>query len=266
MKSRFLLLTLIVVVIAGFEAFALFSKPKVAFKANVKETAVLNSETKPETITETVKTDLYTDLQKEENFVTEQEKSDLKLELIGTAIGNVKDPSAFIKDLESGKQGIYKLGSMIQQGKVVEIVMGRVTLDVLGREQILTISERGKAWAGTNNFEEPLIAFSGEQILVNKIGLLNKSGTIIKDLQKVKISPYYEAHKVAGLRVEGLGKDSIIASAGLRNKDVVTMVNSQKIDSYQKALQVFNKARGQDEIKVNVIRDGQPEMLSYKIR
>ncbi len=266
MKRKLLLLSLVIVVIACLEAFALFSKPKVAFKVNFKEPLALNSESIPETITETVKTDLNADLQKDANLVIEQQKTALNLELIATVIGNIKGPSAFIKDLESGKQGIYKLGSTIQQGKIVKIAKGIVTLNVLGKEQVLRMSERGKTWAGINDSEQPLIDFSGEQILVNKTGLFNKSGNIMKDLQKIKISPYFESHKIAGLRVEGLSQDSIIVSAGLRNKDIVTMVNSQKIDSYQKALQVFNKARGQDEIKVNVIRDGQPQMLSYKFR
>lgn len=266
MKSRFLLLTLTLLVIAALEAFTLFSKPKVAFKINLKDNIASNSEVNPEIMPEIEKTSLYTESPLEENSINAMETSDLKLELIGTAIGNLKDPSAFIKDLESGKQGIYKLGSTIRQGKVVKIAMGKVTLDILGREQVLTMRERGNAGTTGNDSEQSLISFSGDQILVNRVGLLNESGNIIKDLKKVKISPYYESHKIAGLRVEGLNQDSIIVSAGFRNKDVVTMVNSQKIDSYQKALQVFNKARGQEEIKINVIRDGQPQMLCYKFR
>ncbi|MCX5709080.1 MAG: PDZ domain-containing protein [Candidatus Omnitrophica bacterium] len=96
--------------------------------------------------------------------------------------------------------------------------------------------------------------------------LASESGKIIKDLRQVKVSPYYDSKKVAGMRVEGVAQDSILALAGIQNQDVVTMVNSQKIDSYQKALQVLAKARGQAELQVSVLRNGQPQLLSYKLQ
>lgn len=204
----------------------------------------------------------------EDKIAVEQEKTETayNLELIGTAIGNTKDPSAFIKDLDSGKQSIYKMGSRIREAKVVKIALGRVVLDINGQEQILTLSARGKAWAHLEDTGKALISFSGDQILVNRSGLASESGKILKDFKRVKVSPYYDSNSVAGLKVEGVAPDSIMAAAGIHDKDVVTMVNSQKIDSYQKALQVLNKARGQNEIKVSVLRDGQPQLLSYKLQ
>jgi type II secretory pathway component PulC len=103
-------------------------------------------------------------------------------------------------------------------------------------------------------------------MLVNKSRLASESWKVIKDLKQVKVSPYYDSKKVAGMRVEGVTEDNILASAGIHNQDVVTMVNSQKIDSYQKALQVLVKARSQAELKVSVLRDGQPQLLSYKFQ
>ena len=190
----------------------------------------------------------------------------LSLELIGTVMGNAKDPTAFIKDLESGKQGIYKLGSTVQEARVVKIAMGKVVFDLKGKEQVLTMGSKGKTLANLNETGQQFITFSGDQILVNKNGLASESGKIIKELTRVKVSPYFESSKVAGLKIEGISSDSIVAAAGIQNKDVVTMVNSQKIDSYQKALQVLNKAKSQAEIKVSVLRDGQPQLLCYKFQ
>ena len=259
MKRRILFLALVFMVIVGLEAVAMLSKPKVAFKVDPigDSSPALVSLTE-----ENQKRDLSP------LFLVENKGAELalNLELVGTAIGNLKDPSAFIKDLKSGRQGIYKLGSTVREAKVVKIAMGRVVLDVNGKEQTLTMNRKSSALTALSDSTLSLITVLGDQMIVNKGRLFSESGRILKDLKQVKVSPYYDAKKVAGLRVEGVAPDSIIAAAGIQNKDVVTMVNSQKIDSYQKALQVLNKAKGQAEIKVSVLRGGEPQLLCYKFQ
>jgi len=56
----------------------------------------------------------------------------LRLELVGTAACNTKDPIAFIKDLDTNKEGIYKAGNLINDARIVRIAKGIVELDVRG--------------------------------------------------------------------------------------------------------------------------------------
>jgi len=246
-------------VIVGLEAVAMLSRPKVALIKDGSFSAPVVGSLKQEP-------SLFVVQEITSTVESKNPELALNLELVGTAIGNLKDPSAFIKDLKSGRQGIYKLGSTVQEAKVVKIAMGRVVLDVNGREQILTIARKSTAAAELSDSALSLITVLGDQMTVNKNRLFSESGRILKDLKQVKVSPYYDAKKVAGLRVEGVAPDSIVAAAGIQDKDVVTMVNSQKIDSYQKALQVLNKARTQSEIKVSVLRGGEPQLLCYKFQ
>ncbi len=267
MKKRLLLLLLVIVVIAGLEVVALLSKPKVAFKNDTVGAGL----GKGDFSLKLGNVPFFTEVAKSRGLsptFEEQAKVEdvLRLELIGTAMGNGKDPTAFIKNLDSGKQGIYKLGSTIQEARVIKISMGKVVLDVQGKEQVLTMGSTSKTLAHLNEASQPLITVSGDQIMVNKSSLASESGKIIKELTHVRVSPYFESLKVAGLKLEGVTPGSIIAAAGIHNKDVVTMVNSQKIDSYQKALQVLNKAKGQTEINVSVLRDGQSQLLCYKVQ
>ena len=206
------------------------------------------------------------DLKLDENSNTDKELEPLSLELLGIAIGNIKDPIAFIKDLASDKQGIYRLGSVIREAKVTRITMGEVVLDRNGRKETLRLSKRAMAWAGMNKGNSAIISVSTDKITVSKNGLLNESGNILNTLRNIKVKPYYRAKEVMGMMLEGVPEDSIIAQAGIRNKDIIKTVNNQTIDSYQKALQVFNKARSQSEIKVSLLRDGQVKNLSYSIR
>ena len=192
-------------------------------------------------------------------------ESHLNLELLGTAIGSIKDPIAFIKDLESGKQGMFKLGNTVQEAKIIRIVKGEVVLERAGKHEVLRMSKRALAWSGSDAVSSPILSVNGDQVVLSRNGLMNEATDIINTVQSIRIKPYGETGKVTGLIVDNIPQDSIIAAAGIQNKDVVRTVNNQKIDSYQKALQVFAKVKNQKEIKVSVLRDGKLKQLSYRL-
>jgi type II secretion system protein C len=183
----------------------------------------------------------------------------LELELIGTALTNTKDPLAFIRDLKTDKQGIYKLGHFIRGAKLIEISRGKVVFEIRGRKEVLGLSK----WT---NPENPIIRPVGEnKIQVSKTGVLNEGVNIYDALRSVKIKPHYEADKVIGLMVDGIAKGSILEAAGIRNKDIINTVNNQRLESYQEALEVSRKLRNQSEIKISLFRDGAIRTLTYHI-
>lgn len=257
MYNKKALLILLAAGIIAVQGFVFLSKPKITLSKNCLFEDVLHKEQA------VMKHDEAT-LNNIAKVAVKQKVVSLDLELLGTAIGNVKDPIAFIKDLATEKQGIYRLGSKIKDGKVIKITMGEVVLDIDGRTETLQLSKRGKAWAKVQ--EDPaIISMSGDRIVVSKQGLMGQKGKILDSLKTVKIKPYFESKEVVGMKVEGLPEESLISAAGIRNNDIVKTVNNQKIDSYQKALQVFSKVKNQSEIQVCVLRDGQVKNLSYQL-
>lgn len=187
----------------------------------------------------------------------------LRLELVGTAVGNAKDPIAFIKDLDTNKQGIYKIGNMINDARVVRIAKGIVDLDVKGIPMTIEVKDY-KAQRSTTA-SGAIVAVQGDEIVMSRMELLRAAGSIISTAKKMKIEPYSQADEVLGMKVEGVDKGSLIEQAGIKDKDVLTSINNQKIDSYQKALQVFKKVRKSKEIKISLLREGQLKQLCYKI-
>ncbi len=186
----------------------------------------------------------------------------LRLELVGTAVGNEKDPIAFIKDLDTNKQGIYKTGSMINDARVVRIAKGIVDLDVAGIP--MSIEVRNRKVQNTATAGGSIVSVQGDEIVISRTELFKAAGSIITTAKKVKLQPYAQADQVLGMKVEGVDKGSVIEQAGIKDKDVVTAINNQKIDSYQKALQVFKKVRKSSEIKISLLREGKPKQLCYK--
>jgi len=260
MKKQVLLISVVITALGILEAAALITRPKVELRDGSLGLT-------PATIT------------RESSFSFEQsvsaastveeqvtEEARLNLELVGTAIGNIKDARAFIKDLETGKQGIYKVGNTIQQARITRIAMGEVALESNGKEEILRLSKQGKQWAHVSESDSPITFVSENLYAVNRKELMQETGNVLKTMQKVRVKPYLEKEAIAGLRVEGIPENSLIAAAGIRNSDVVTMINSQKIDSYPKALQVMSKMKGQKEIQISVLRNGQPQQIAYRIQ
>lgn len=258
-KNRELfLLSLLITMVATIEGQALLSKPKLTIGRQSLFEPFLRDDSRA---------DFYTQEAAPPEKKSEPAAPGPELELLGTAVGNTKDPIAFIKDLNTGKQGILRIGSIIGDARIIQITFGEVILDVNGKNVSLRLSKRAMSWAKPG--EEAIaaiISVSPGEVTVNRRGLRDKMGALMMDtLPKLKIRPYYEAGGVSGMIIEGITRDSIVAAAGIRNKDVVIAVNNQKIDSYQKALQVLRKVRNQSEIIVDLLRDGQAASLRYRI-
>ena len=256
-KGKVLFLSMLISAIVSFEGWAVFIHPKI-------QAPIFKPQSGQEQPQSTVsgKQDIAPQAADTESALQVTEK-DLQLELLGTAIGNTKDPIAFIKDLESSKQGIYRLGSEIKDAKVVKIVLGEVTLDRNGKQEILKMSKRARVWSGLD--DSIIVSKSHDAITVSRKGLISQAGRIMNMVPTLKIKPYYEGKNAAGLMVEGIGDDSLIKQAGIRNRDVIKTVNGQTINSYQQALQVAAKVKNQSEISVNILRDGKLQNLSYRI-
>lgn len=196
----------------------------------------------------------------------EQTADSLGLELLGTAFGSAKDPIAFIKDIRSGKQGIYRNGNILKGAKITQIKLGEVMLDMNGKPISLKLKRFARASTQKGKKAALVEMVSDSEILIDKEGLARQPDTVINALKEIKIKPYYKAEKIEGLIITGVTEDSIFAQAGLSDRDIITAVNNQKIDSYQRALQIFSKAKSQAEIRVNLQRNGESKNLFYRAR
>ncbi len=258
MTKRTIFLLLILISLLIVEGKVVFYKPAISFKNDLR----LND------ITGNIKTDAIAIDSAKPNQAFENtgiEEESYKLELLGTAIGSIKDPIAYIKDLEANKQEIYKLGSKIKKATVIKIVMGEVVLEKDGKTETLRLSKHAGALAKIEDKNSAILYLSDDKILVNRKLLSRKAANVFETFSSVKIKPYYESKEVSGMIVNGIPQNSIIASAGIKNKDIVTTVNGQKICNYQKALQILAKIKGQSEIKVSLLRNGQVKNLKYRI-
>lgn len=202
--------------------------------------------------------------QPDEERAVVQEGSTLELELLGTLV-NGRFPTAFIKDLKVNSTRLCRIGSVIQGATVVGIGKGEVTLTAGGKRHVLALSGArtdGSSWPKGTLIED----IRPGVMVVNTGELWREKRLILQELRQMKVRTQYDGRKPSGLRVEGIIEGGIITGAGLRNNDVIKEINEQKVDSYQKALQVFLKARSTREIRLNLVREGEVRQLSYRLQ
>lgn len=92
----------------------------------------------------------------------------------------------------------------------------------------------------------------------------------LKDLPKLqqdgRVVPHYKDNQYQGFKLVGVRPGSLYRAIGIRSGDVITAVNGNKIDSPNKALELFEQLKNSSNISVEIERRGQPKTLSYSIQ
>lgn len=92
----------------------------------------------------------------------------------------------------------------------------------------------------------------------------------LKDLPKLqqdgRVVPHYKDNQYQGFKLVGVRPGSLYRAIGIRSGDVITSVNGNKIDSPNKALELFEQLKNSSNIAVEIERRGQPKTLSYTIK
>lgn len=185
-------------------------------------------------------------------------KPQLNLKLLGTILGNT--PIAYIKDLVSDRQRVCEIGDIISGAKIVDIQLGKVILERDGEREILVLADTGES-ASTD-------ILSAEKV-INKKEILKEIGNdISKAMSLAKVVPNFDfvGGKFSGLKVEGIKKGSLVEFAGLRNGDIIKVVNGQELSTQQKSIQVFRKVRNQPQINIGLLRKNRLIKLRYNIK
>jgi len=93
-----------------------------------------------------------------------------------------------------------------------------------------------------------------------------KIGYVEDILTRAVIQPYTVNGQVQGLRITGLEKVRAAEVLGLKNGDIIRVVNGQQLTSLQKAFQVFQKAKSQPTISLELSRGGDTKTLTFDLQ
>jgi len=201
----------------------------------------------------------------------------LQLRLLGTVAGDPKISLAVIEDLTRKFQDVYKVGDSVQGAEIVRILEDKVALRRDGMEHVLSLcvgtAAAGKAGPAAPSRPEKTVpsaeavrVSSPSRFEINKRALLARIGGMEAILKKVKATEYKVNGKTEGLKLTGLNQVTMARFVGLREGDILQVVNGQELTSLPKAFQVFRKARKQSFVDLKILRRGEQVRLSYGIQ
>jgi general secretion pathway protein C len=200
-------------------------------------------------------------------------EEELGLALVGTVAGSPALSRAIIKNVETNALDSYKPGDSVADARIESIEEDIVVLRHEGQRKTLSLGSNPAAALDADN--GPTVQQGSVQTgqppevdtrPPSPITVGTKFKSIETVLKQAIIRPFAVAGEVQGLRIDGLEKIKGAENLGLKNGDVIRMVNGQHLTSKQKAYQVFKKARRKNAISVELVRDNQIRTLLFSLK
>jgi general secretion pathway protein C len=194
--------------------------------------------------------------------------------LLGTAVGSFRETFALVQKLSTKEERVFRLGDQVFDiGPLVAVKKEMAEIQAGGnRIKIMTPTAAVEA-EKTPTPQAPAGAPSG---LASQVGVgsyvvdqraLNAAlDNIGQAMTDARLLPSVKDGKVEGFRASEVKPAGVFGMVGIKNGDVLLRINDFPIDSPEKAIQSFVSLKGQNRVKLDLIRDGQPTTFTYDIR
>lgn len=196
------------------------------------------------------------------------------LTLLGTAVGSFRETYALIQRASTHEEQVFRLGEKVfDLGSLVavrkesaEILSGGRRIKILS--PTAAPEDTGKKPAQTPPVSgglNPQMVAPGSYI-IDQRALNAALDNIGKAMTDARLLPSSKDGKVQGFSVSEVKPAGIFGMVGIKNGDTLLSINDFSIDSPEKAIQSLASLKGQNRIKLDLIRDGQPTTFNYEIR
>jgi len=196
------------------------------------------------------------------------------LVLVGTVRGSFRETFALIRRTMPPEERVFRLGDQVfDRGPLVSVQKESVEILSGGkRVKLLTplatpsetpshpASPQAQTTAGGAT-QTGAGSFVIDQRVLN--AALDNIGQAMTD---ARLLPSVKDGRVEGFRVSEVKPSGVFAMVGIRNGDVLHKINDLPVDSPERAIQSLASLKGQNRIKLDLVRDGQPATFSYDIR
>ena len=194
------------------------------------------------------------------------------LVLVGTVQGSFRETFALIRRTTPPEERVFRLGDQVfDRGPLVSVQ--KESVDILSggkRVKLLTplatpsetpMSPSPSPQASGGTPQPGAGSFVIDQRVLN--AALDNIGQAMTD---ARLLPSVKDGRVEGFRVSEVKPSGVFAMVGIRNGDVLHKINDLPVDSAERAIQSLASLKGQNRIKLDLVRDGQPATFSYDIR
>jgi general secretion pathway protein C len=195
-----------------------------------------------------------------------------ELLLLGTATGSFRETFALVRHTAKQEERVFRLGDMVfDAGRLVQVTHEQAYIVVNGKKvELLTPMTPPAAAAGQSHpAGQPGLAVAAAgagSYVIDQRALNAALDNIGQAMSDARLLPSQKDGKVEGFRASEVKPNGVFAMVGIKNGDVLQRLNDFPIDSPDKALQSFIGLKGQNRLKLDLIRDGRPVTFNYDIR
>lgn len=195
-----------------------------------------------------------------------------ELLLLGTATGSFRETFALVRHTTRQEERVFRLGDMVfDAGRLVQVTREQAYIVVNGKKvELLTPMSLSSAAAPA---QQPaghpatgVTSTGAGSFVIDQRALNAALDNIGQAMTDARLLPSQKDGKVEGFRASEVKPSGVFAMIGIKNGDVLLRLNDFPIDSPDKALQSFIALKGQNRLKLDMIRDGRPVTFNYDIR
>jgi len=206
----------------------------------------------------------------------DETETELPLKLAGTSATTPKDlyATAVILNTSDNALATFAVGQEVMAEPLVtleEIYPRKVILfnKKLNRREVLrTDDEKALVKTASN---KPIPAPNrrpSATITIDKSEVVQEIFVNYADIvTQIKPEMYRDASgKVAGITAANLESLPLAKKLDVRDGDVLQTVNNEKIDSEQKVIELVQKYRNSNMVRIGLLRDGKPVTRTYRLK
>ena len=195
-----------------------------------------------------------------------------ELLLLGTATGSFRETFALVRHTARQEERVFRLGDTVfDAGRLVQVTREQAYIVVNGKKvELLTPmsppSASAPAQQPAGHPATGVTTTGAGSFVIDQRALNAALDNIGQAMSDARLLPSQKDGKVEGFRASEVKPAGVFAMIGIKNGDVLLRLNDFPIDSPDKALQSFIGLKGQNRLKLDMIRDGRPVTFNYDIR
>jgi general secretion pathway protein C len=196
-----------------------------------------------------------------------------ELMLLGTVVGSFRETFALVRHMTKQEERVFRLGDMVfDSGRLADVGKEKAYI-VINNKKVELLTPMAPPPAVST--QQPLPAAPGivavahqgaGSYIIDQRALNAALDNPSQAMTDARLLPSQKDGRVEGFRASEVKPGGVFAMIGIRNGDVIQRLNDLPMDSPDKALQSFVALKGQNRLKLDVIRDGQPVTFNYDIR
>ncbi len=194
--------------------------------------------------------------------------------LLGSALGSFRETFALVQKSSSKEERVFRLGDQVFDAGQLVSVRKEFAEILVGGKRVKILSPSYPAAAGgapaqpgsSSQAGGLATQVSSGSYVIDQRALNAALDNIGQAMTDARLLPSIKDGKVEGFRASEVRSSGIFAMIGIKNGDVLLRINDFPIDSPEKAIQSLASLKGQNRIKLDLVRDGQPSTFNYDIR